>query len=152
MKTSLKTQQKQASISAIAAHAGLDRRTVADGLRRARLPSKRKGAARLFNLDAALVALEAGDGLRSRLLRERIRKLEIENDSKQKLVVSRQAVADAITRVLGRAREILETQLVHVYPSQVAGKDVPTVRTLGRKLNDSILEQLSVLGEEFSGL
>jgi hypothetical protein len=79
---------------------------------------------------------------------EEIRKLKIGNDTKQRLVIPIGEIKSAIGGFAVRTRAMLIQKLENEYPSVVAGLDVPGARVYGKRLNDSILEELRRMGEE----
>jgi phage terminase Nu1 subunit (DNA packaging protein) len=81
------------------------------------------------------------------VLRQQARRLRLQSDQREKLLVSRAEVCKAMSRTASRVRELLESRLVQVYPTKLAGLDVPRARAYGRQLNDEILAEFAHLSK-----
>lgn len=87
--------------------------------------------------------------LKDQKTQEEIRKLKIKNDKDQGKLVLKSEVAAAIRRAIGAVSSILESKLVHEYPTVVAGLDPAAARVYGRRLHDLIMVDCQALAKEF---
>jgi phage terminase Nu1 subunit (DNA packaging protein) len=131
---------------------GHDRRTVAKVLRM--IPVKKtSGGRRFYDVEKAkaLLAKVGGRGIpadkRGKLLDEQIRKLQLANDLKAKLLVPKAEVTAAMTATATRVAAILRQRLENEYPMQVAGLDAPQARVYGKRVVDEVLREVQGLAE-----
>lgn len=82
---------------------------------------------------------------------EEWRKLRIANDAKEKMLVPRLKVQEAIVQCATEVKRILYQRLEQEYPSAVSGLGDPAqVRVYGRRLGDEILKEFQALGERWA--
>jgi hypothetical protein len=95
-------------------------------------------------------AFEEGEGkgtLKDQKIREEIRKLRIANDAKERALVSRARVIEAIDRTQASIDTLTESKLVNEWPHEVAGLDVNKAREYGRKLKDEMMGEIRKMAE-----
>ncbi len=95
-------------------------------------------------------AFEAGQeamSLKEQKISEEIRKLRIANDAKERALVSRARVIEAIDRTQASVDTLTEAKLVNEWPHEVAGLDVNKAREYGRKLKDEMMGEIRKMAE-----
>ncbi len=95
-------------------------------------------------------AFEAGQeamSLKEQKISEEIRKLRIANDAKERALVSRSRVIEAIDRTQASVDTLTEAKLVNEWPHEVAGLDVNKAREYGRKLKDEMMAEIRKMAE-----
>lgn len=147
---SVKTKAKKSlTISGIADETGMDRRTIKRRLIEAgKYPPDGHSAAELLEaVKPSVSTTKAGAGTKEDEQYEKWRKLRIKNDKDEGKLVPMDFIEQAVSAILARVDQILEQKLCNEYPSAVAGLDVPQARVYGKRLGDSIREEINKLKE-----
>ena len=80
------------------------------------------------------------------VLQQQERRLRIANDLREGVSIPKSTVRDVHAKVLARFKDSMFAKLCNEFPSYAAGQDVPTVRTMVRRVADELLAQLSEIG------
>jgi hypothetical protein len=155
----MKTQKRNnatATLSDLARQFQRDRGTIRRWLELAGLkPVKTTKNTTLFNLDAATKVINQAlasrndslelQNLKLRRIGEQVRRLKLENDAKENLLVEREKLFAAFAQIGGEISQILYQKLECEYPSTVSGMDIPACRIMGGRVRDSILAEIRKL-------
>lgn len=87
--------------------------------------------------------------LRDQKTNQEIRKLKILNDAKERALVPRDAVMRAISTLSQGIIPLLDQKLENEYPAMVSGLDVAGARVFGKRLNDSIKQEIQKFSKVF---
>jgi hypothetical protein len=141
------------SVNALSKQFGHDRRTI-DKLVAHIEPAKVEGKTKFYRLadvEAALKSKGEAAPLREQKLREEIRKLQIDNDTKEKKLIERSSVCSKFERIAGWIGPMLEQKLTREYPQAVAPTpaDIPRCKIIGQNLCDSIMREIQSYAEEW---
>lgn len=88
--------------------------------------------------------------LKDQKLYQEVRKLKRLNDVAEGRLDDVNAFVAAMDRILPSVKAILYQRLENEFPQAVAGLDVPGARTVGKRLADQIISELSKLSAEFT--
>ena len=129
------------SVNALSDETGIDRRTIKHRLKKAGLVVvKKEGRAELYEKGPAIEAIqpkvEEASPLKTKIEFEKWRKLKIENDTKDGLLIPRAEVRERIAATNAKVHALL-TQVENDAPSLFAGKDnFEVMESAGKAMDD----------------
>lgn len=87
--------------------------------------------------------------LKQEKLKEEVRRLKIDNDRNDKILVDSRGIIQSISEVGAKVRAILDRKLRVEYPKAVNGLTIPQAAKFGQVLADQIMSEFRALEDEW---
>lgn len=87
--------------------------------------------------------------LKQEKLKEEVRRLKIDNDRNDKILVDSRSIIQSISEVGAKVRSILDRKLRVEYPKAVNGLTIPQTAKFGQVLADQIMAEFRSLEDEW---